>query len=284
VVSPVVITRACAQLLNWDVSVVNCGVFHAPLAPYIAAGEAVAKSVATGKALSLENTFALYEQGLAMGSQYCDHYDYLVVGECVPGGTTTALALVTMLGFDAQDLVSSSWPKADKNLRSELVEKGIESSGLDLQDVRDNPLAAVAAIGDPMQPFVAGLVQRAAKNMPVILGGGSQMMAVYALIQALEKQKTLLRAPVITTKWVVYDKQVETTRFAQLMNVPLACARVDFSQSRYPGLRAYESGHVKEGVAAGAALAIALSSGNYNHDQILKAIENTCAHTMGEVV
>jgi NaMN:DMB phosphoribosyltransferase len=199
---------------------------------------------------------------------------------------------VTMLGYEAFGLISSSWPESDNKLRWGLVESGMKRAALSIEQIQENPLLAVAAVGDPMQPFVAGLIQTASKKMPVILGGGSQMMVVYALSRLLENKSSKedagskklipLRAPILTTKWVVYDKYVDTTQLGLLLDVPLACALVDFSQSHYPGLRSYEAGHVKEGVGAGAALSVAFASGKFSHDQILKAVEQTCAEVLGE--
>ena len=51
-----------------------------------------------------------------------------------------------------------------------------------------DPLDWVAAIGDPMQPVVAGLALAASRHgVGVLLGGGTQMLAVQALMQAIAR-------------------------------------------------------------------------------------------------
>ena len=48
-----------------------------------------------------------------------------------------------------------------------------------------DPLAVIAAVGDPMQIAVAGMAIAASQHRPVLLAGGTQMLAVHALMQAL---------------------------------------------------------------------------------------------------
>src|SRR5690606_1199860 len=70
-------------------------------------------------------------------------------------------------------------------------------------------LEIAAAIGDPMQPFVAGLALSALPTVPVLLAGGSQMAAVLALIVALARERgqplDLDRLGIATTCWVARD-------------------------------------------------------------------------------
>ena len=49
----------------------------------------------------------LYNRGEAMGALLSQYSDLLVIGECVPGGTTTALCVLRALGYSAS--VSSSF-------------------------------------------------------------------------------------------------------------------------------------------------------------------------------
>ena len=44
--------------------------------------------------------------------------DLIVVGESIPGGTTTALAVLRALGIDARFKVSSSMPENPHNLKT----------------------------------------------------------------------------------------------------------------------------------------------------------------------
>jgi NaMN:DMB phosphoribosyltransferase len=146
-------------------------------------------------------------------------------------------------------------------------------------------LELVAAIGDPMQPVVAGMLLTASRDCGVLLAGGTQMLAVYALAQALATaDPPILWRPeqvvVGTTRWVAEDPTGDTIALAQAIGpVPLLATQLDFRHSRWPQLRAYEQGFVKEGVGAGGlAIGASLSAGWTQHD-LLSAIENLCDRT-----
>jgi NaMN:DMB phosphoribosyltransferase len=98
--------------------------------------------------------------------------DCLVIGESIPGGTTTALSVLRALGFDAK--VSSSIPDNPVKLKNQIA-----NSALDRID-SDHPYSIVAKVGDPMIPFVAGMLSSASSVSNVILAGGTQMAAVLA--------------------------------------------------------------------------------------------------------
>ena len=119
----------------------------------------------------------------------------LVVAECVPGGTTTALAVLEGLGVTAQGLVSGSLRHPAHGLKAALVGQGLAAAnpmGPQGTNPSWDPVAVVAAVGDPMQPLAAGLViGAAAQGVPVLLAGGSQMAAVLALVSVVESVSTL---------------------------------------------------------------------------------------------
>jgi uncharacterized protein (TIGR00303 family) len=283
-VSPAVITRACAGLLNWDIKIVDCGVFQRPALDLITAGDRVAECVSTGAAQPRAHVQALLTRGKEIGEVLACDTDYLVVAECVPGGTTTAFGVLTLLGYATEGLISSSLPEPNQSLKEQLIRDGIEQLAKGNKNHVLGPIEAMAAMGDPMQPCAVGIASAAAKRIPVVLAGGCQMLAVYALIEAilssdsstdpaLERQRR--NTVVATTKWVVDDKTADTKKLSQLLRAPCANANFDFSHSRQAGFRAFEQGHVKEGVGAGAALLLAALSGRYSHSDILKAVDRT---------
>lgn len=283
IVSPVVVTRAALGFLDCDTVVVNCGSFVAPAVGCITAGTTVARCLSTGQALEHSHVERLFRCGFESGLELRDRYEYLVVGECVPGGTTTALAVLKGLGYDADRLLSSSLPEANHQLRERLVNQGLERAGLYRDGCRVNrtreilPLEAVAACGDPMQPFVAGLALSASATVPVILAGGSQMLAVWALISEIAYRDGMdlvsRSLAVITTKWVAFDRSAGIRRLAELVAAPFAASCPSFAKSRHSGLRAYEDGHVKEGVGAGGAMAAAYLIGNADPDSLVEAVD-----------
>jgi len=283
VVSPVVITRACTELAGFGITVVDCGTFKTPDLPEVKrVGKGTAKCVSTGCAQNYEDVRELFYAGLELGGQVSDDVEYVIMGECVPAGTTTALGVLTALGINAGGLVSSSLQQTDHGTKGRLVSEGLRTAGLALSDVLERPLKAVSAVGDPMQPFVAGLALAASTRIPVILGGGSQMLAVYALAQSLLKtdmkaldKNQAHRISVITTKWVVDDKTANVGELARMLGAPFACACPDFRLSKHEGLRSYEEGNVKEGVAAGASMTAAHIAGGVSPEEIVAAIDRT---------
>lgn len=279
IVSPVVLTRAGLKLAELPASVVDCGTFISPACKFLSVADQPARCLSTGHALELSGVKKLFEAGLEFGNECGRYASYLVLGECVPGGTTTGLAILNALGWQADSLVSSSLIKADHGFRSRLVQAGLQrarTSGL--LDERE-PLTAVAAVGDPMQPFAAGAAISAAREIPVVLAGGSQMLAVWALIGALvDVQPSLCPVQpvgVITTKWVALDASAGSVALARKLGAPFAAVYPDLSKSRHSGLQAYEDGHVKEGVGAGGAIAAAYLCGGANHEAILREIDDT---------
>lgn len=274
IVSPVVITKACLKLLGIDPVVVDCGTFRSPLKCNLTAGTAVADSVSTGQAIPLASVVSLFEKGRSYAKTFPDSFalrEYFIVGECVPGGTTTALAVLKGLGIEADDLVSSSVPAINIEQRK-IVELGLER----LKDERD-PFAVMAAVGDPMQPFVAGFVSEASKHAPIILAGGSQMLAVFHLCRQISHLKSVefeqANVFVVTTKWVVDDRYSNPAQLSRILKAPFFAANPDFHSSQFEGLRAYEDGHVKEGIGAGALMLAAGIKLNLSTDALMTAID-----------
>ena len=52
--------------------------------------------------------------------------NYLILGECVVGGTTTALAILTGLGIEAVGKVNSSHPVCNHEQKWAVVQAGLE--------------------------------------------------------------------------------------------------------------------------------------------------------------
>lgn len=275
IVSPVVLSRAMLSLVKCDIEVFDCGAFHAPQLEHLSLGGQPAACPDTGCALPLDVVHELFQHGRRVGQSLAKREAYVIVGECVPGGTTTALGILTALGYPASKLVSSSMPLANHDRRSELIKTGMELAALSSDLIEKDPLLAVAAVGDPMQPFAAGIAIEASKYVPVILGGGTQMLAVYALAAAIEGKENLYGRPVavITTKWVAFDSGSNPAQLAELVGAPFAASCPNFHCSRHHGLRAYEEGNVKEGVGAGAMMALAYLSG-FSESEICEAIDN----------
>ncbi|MEL6815210.1 MAG: nicotinate mononucleotide-dependent phosphoribosyltransferase CobT, partial [Cyanobacteria bacterium J06598_3] len=232
------------------------------------------KAVNTGHAMTTQQAAQLLESGLYWGHRLAQPNGYLIVGEGVVGGTTTAQAVLTALGYPAQGLVSSSHRHSNHRQKQTLVEQGLTQwkSGNDL-----SALAAVAAIGDPMQVVVAGMALAASRRGGVLLAGGSQMLAVYALIKALAQEQSIRwdaqQVVVGTTRWVIEDTSADTILIAKNVGAPYLASQINFSQSPYFQLRAYEQGFVKEGVGAGGCAIAAHLHKNWTKTQLRHAVE-----------
>jgi len=278
--SPVLISRAVVEGLAMPVQLFDAGLPQPPSVPAIALGGQPAQCLTSGQALPPAVVQRLFTQGLAWGERLARPNRYLLIAECVVGGTTTALALLAALGIDAFGLVSSSHPQCNHEQKRAVVQQGLAAAGA--LGPRE-PLAAVAALGDPMQIAAAGMAIAASRTSDVLLAGGTQMLAVYALMRAIAAQAAQLnfwqpeRIAVGTTRWVADDPTGDAVGLARLIGeVPLLATELSFARSRYPSLQAYEQGFVKEGVGAGGC-AIAAHLAGWNQAKLLDAVEAIAA-------
>jgi uncharacterized protein (TIGR00303 family) len=209
---------------------------------------------------AVANAQDLFDAGRTLGRDI--RADYLVLAESVPGGTTTALAVLLALGYAAEGRVSGSIPGNAHALKSRVARAALQAAQLTRTAVRADPLLAISRVGDPMQPLATGIAMGATEaGCDVLLAGGSQMLAVAALIQALHG--SLDRVAIGTTRWVVEDPAADVPGLAAEISpaLPLLAVNLDFASSRHAGLRQYEAFLVKEGVGAGGACIAALLSG-----------------------
>ncbi|MEL6262570.1 MAG: nicotinate mononucleotide-dependent phosphoribosyltransferase CobT [Cyanobacteria bacterium J06626_6] len=284
-VSPVVITRAVLTELAIPCHLLNTGL-PAPLkAPHIALPHVIAKAVNTGKAMSTTQVEALLAAGQRWGQQLAQAGSYLIIGECVVGGTTTAQAALTALGYSVAGYMSSSHQSSNHAQKQRLVEQGISIwqrlqplQQCDHANQNQSPaLTLLAAVGDPMQAVVAGMVLTASQQGGVLLAGGSQMLAVYALARAIAAQKKIPWQPsqvaVGTTRWVTEDRHANTAAIAQQIDATYLASEITFSESPYVRLRAYEQGFVKEGMGAGGCAISAHLYGGWTRAQLRHAVE-----------
>lgn len=208
----------------------------------------------------------------------------MLLAECVPGGTSTAQAVLEGLGVAAAGLVSGSLRRPAHRLKGELVQRGLAAAGL----CPPAPAEAVlAAVGDPMQVLAAGLVQAAAAaELPLLLAGGSQMAAVLALALELSahslRPRLLQLAAIATTAWVAGESGSDLVALlarieARWGGAPLAfAAGLRFRDCLSPELRDYEQGFVKEGVGAGG-LALLWELSGRSPAALAAACDQACA-------
>ena len=282
-VSPAVISRALLRTLNIPIQGINAGLAIAPSVDCIDLRGPAARCLGTGAAMDRDRVQALFDQAWAWGDRLGQaHQDgYLILSECVVGGTSTALAVLMGLGIKAQGLVNSSHPHCNHRQKIDLVHQGLRRAQLpELAHPRD----VVAAVGDPMQVAVAAMALAASPWTGVLLGGGTQMLAVYALAHRWAQWDGLAWNPpaiaIGTTRWVTADPTAQTSELPQHLlpdrpaGPPFLAADLNFSTSTHPTLRIYEDGFVKEGVGAGASAIAASLYGNLSQWHALQAIES----------
>ena len=291
IASPVVISRALVNKLKMQSLVVNSGCFAAPMVDCLRIADEPANCLSTGAAMTKEHTEMLFEKGIELGKKISLKHDFLTLAECVPGGTTTALAVLKALGHAVEGMTSSSLPTANHNQKLELVLSGLQRSDYNTSDFCVDPLLAVAAVGDPVQATLAGVVIGASQRIPILMGGGSQMIAIWTLVQSLNKVHRFGVANenifILSTKWVGFDPSAAVGKLANVVGAPFAVAFPEFRFSRHAGLQAYEDGHVKEGAGAGASLCLAFMN-DFSHESVLHAIDaeydlliNQVTHALG---
>ena len=279
--TPALITMSALKLADTPTLVVSAGLKVKPYVPFVDLGGSPGRDIRTGRAL--DNAEEVLNRAKLAGENLAKTADYLVIGESIPGGTTTALSVLLAMGVDAKGKVSSSMPVNPHELKIRTVEAGLEAAGVKAGEFADDPIQAVSAVGDPMQPALAGLVLGAADKVRVIMAGGTQMAAVLAVVNALNPD-VLDDVAVGTTRWIVADETADLKGLvAEIADVPVLAADLDFGGSRFDGLRAYEEGIVKEGVGCGGASIAAMlkSNGAITKQVLLEEIEKNYKQLVG---
>jgi len=271
--TPALITMSALKLADIPTLVISAGLKVKPYVPFMDLGGSPGRDIRTGRAL--DNAEEVMNRAKIAGENLSKTADYLVIGESIPGGTTTALGVLLAMGIDAKGKVSSSMPNNPHELKIKTVEEGLQASGTKFGDFAHDPIKAVSTVGDPMQPALAGLVLGAADRVPVIMAGGTQMAAVLAVVKE-SNPAVLDNVAVGTTRWIVADKTADLEALvAEIADVPVLAADLDFSRSRFDGLRAYDAGVVKEGVGCGGASMAAMlkSNGSITKEVLRREIE-----------
>lgn len=277
--SPVIITKAGTDLMKLPIFIVDAGCEIKPYVPSIVLRDKGLKCITTGEAFK-NGGKELLEKSTVLAEEILKLDRYVVLGESVPGGTTTALSLLSFLGIDAFGKVSSSMSDNAHNLKEGVVIKAHKNSKLSKELILKNPVKIVESIGDSMQLVNAVLAIYMSKKIPVILAGGTQMLAVTAFIEILENYLKIKanwnNIAVATTRWVAGDKKADFKGLAnsiKKLKYVFAC-NLNFSKSRMEGLRGYEKGLVKEGVGAGGIVTVGFIKKQFTHEKLLEKIEN----------
>lgn len=278
--SPVVISAAATGLMAIPTLVIDAGSAVRPAVPCIRLRDDGLRCITTGRAF--DDAMRVWDEAAVLGAELARIGRAVVLGESVPGGTTTALSLMTALGIKASGRVSSSMPGNVHTLKEDIVLRAHEAAGLSVKSAVAAPVEAAGMIGDSMQVVNASLCAALSRDVPVVLAGGTQMLAVVALMVAAENAGSCAvrweNVAVGTTRWVLDDPSADFRGLLDAIRPGLAtfAAGLDFSQCADRGLRRYEEGLVKEGVGAGGLAVAALLKG-VGYDDLLAMIEKIAA-------
>ena len=250
--TPAVITRSVRELLDFEVLPVEAGLATRTAAPTVAVGDEPGRDIRDPE--PVPNAELIFERARTVGHRLPD--DEVYVGESIPGGTTTALAVLTALGEPHG--VSSSLPSNPVDLKRRVVSAALEASNLGEGDADGEPLRAVQLMGDPVLPAVTGIAVGAIEGgAEVTLAGGTQMVAASALLRHFGVDKSFSLA---TTSFVDEDETADVREAAQNLDIELTVTNPGFDRSEHVALRQYCRGEAKEGVGMGGVLELASHS------------------------
>ena len=269
-VTPALISYVCSKLIKVNPVIVPLGMGVKPYFEHLVVEErdlGPSNCLSTGKSMTKERVLNLYKRGLAVGKSLKQP---VLISESVPGGTTTAQAVMEAFGLQVSNLVGSSLFKAPRELRRKVVQRGLLNANLktDL-----NSFDVVASVGDPFQAFSMGLLIGARlANQPVIMSGGSQMLAVILLVleflDVKNKDNFIEDVFIATTGWLVKDNSLNDLlnliNEKYDVNLFVLASPLNFKSSKYSELRDYELGHVQDGVGAGGISILAFLNGFRN--------------------
>tara|TARA_B100000700_G_scaffold323506_1_gene427424 strand:+ start:367 stop:1554 length:1188 start_codon:yes stop_codon:yes gene_type:complete len=281
-VSPALISYVASRFLKIKPTVICSGLLQRPPFPHVCLESSElgpSRCLSSGNAMDLGRVKLLFDGGFEIGKTLKQS---LLLTECVPGGTTTAFAVLSGLGIEVNGLISGSNKNPPTELKIKLVNQGLKAAKLE-----KNPSAIhlMAAVGDPFQPIAVGLLLGARESgQEILLGGGSQMLAVLALalneIESSSRSEFVEKILIGTTAWLAeeslsYSKQKKS--FIHLTNLVAKHFKINilglasgyrFNDSNQKVLRDYEIGYIKEGVGAGALSLLAQIKGLNQTDMI----------------
>ena len=279
-VTPALISHVCSKLIKASPIVVPLGIRDKPYFSHLVVEDqslGPANCLTSGKSMSRERVLNLYKRGIALGKA---SRQPVLISESVPGGTTTAQAVMEAFGLNVSDVVGSSLFKSPRDLKRKVIQSGLSKAnlrkGYDSIDV-------ISSVGDPFQAFSMGLlIGSRLADQSVILSGGSQMIAVILLalefIDSTIKKQFAKQVFVATTGWLTKDSSLSDllNLINKKHNTNLVGfgSPLNFKLSEYKELKDFELGHVKEGVGAGGISMLAFLKGFKNEEIVSLCQQN----------
>jgi len=258
--TPASITLSMMDLIGMKPLLISSGLKYPVPVPHMNLGGSIGGNPVEGKAVP--DAVALFEKGRWVGEFLSQSHDSLVLGECLPGGTTTALCVLRSLGYNAK--VSSCLVDNPSSKKEEIANDAVakvKAAGVSAS----SPLEIVSMVGDPMMPVVAGIAEGFSGK--VFLAGGTQMLAVAAVIRALGN----VLPDVVTTSYVYRDVTATFKETAAAIGCDSYYVDPEFETLGHAGLARYAQGEIKEGSGCGGSMFLASVLG-FTPEEIRSAI------------
>jgi len=260
--TPALITRAVHLLSSFGrIELLNLGLKVKPNIPNRVYDFGIKPSKRIDKEAKI-NAKNLFEQGFRFAQSYQCQDDYLILGESVPSGTTTATATALALDYDVQECFSSSFKKVPNTIREKTIAKALSRI-----NTEDDIWQKLGKVSDNMLLFTAGFVLGVGGRFPLILAGGTQMACVLLVANTIAKERNIKMSganiALCTTRWVTHDTNSDIKMLLKMLEFPIHAYYADFNfaHSNHPALILYDEGEAKEGVGAGGALVYGLLNG-----------------------
>ena len=262
--TPAILTKVALETASIPHVVINAGSKIMPDIPFFETGLEHGKNIQNESALDRFYVLRAVEYGRIIGRTLGATTDCLIIGESIPGGTTTAMAVLK--GFDINANVSSSIQKNPLEIKNNVVNAAMKrSKSKDAYDV-------IANMGDPMIPLIAGMLSTASQNCKVILAGGSQMAAVLALAHTTGYTENNIA--IGTTSYIINDTSANfLDTIKEIADIPVLVIDPKLENSVIDGLKSYSQGFVKEGAGAGGAMISAILKTGINSEKLLEKTE-----------
>ena len=272
--TPALITRAIHLLKPFkNIELLNLGLKVKPKLDYFKIHNfdiEPSDSIVSGSNIDAQ---AIFQKGIEFGQSYICDTDYLILGESVPSGTTTAKATGIALGYDCKDYFSSSFKNAPTKIKDDTINKALQNI-----NSSDDIFAILSKVSDNMLIFNAGFILGLNNKIKIILAGGTQMATVLLIVnkilQVMQGEIETSNLALCTTKWVAEDKNSDIKKLLELLDFSINTyySDFDFLSSNHPALKLYDEGEAKEGVGAGGALVYGLIN-SLTKKSITKKIE-----------
>jgi len=272
--TPALITRAIHLLAPYGrIELLDLGLEVKPKVDYFKLHDFDIKpsqSIAKGASINAEEIF---QKGVAFGQSYECQDDYLILGESVPSGTTTAMATSIGLKYKLKECFSSSFKEVPNNIREKTLKLALSHL-----EPKDDIFQVLSKVSDNMLIFNAGFILGLNNRIKVVLAGGTQMACLLLIVDKMLKlmggTMESSNLALCTTKWVKEDENSDIQSILEQLNFPINAyyANFDFSSSQHPALKLYDEGEAKEGVGAGGALMYGFLNG-LSQEEIVKQIE-----------